>query len=343
LSGRNPGQAPPTLFEYLPKDAILFVDESHVTVPQIGGMYNGDRARKNVLVEYGFRLPSALDNRPLQFEEWDNMRPQTIFVSATPGKIELNWTDQQYVQQIIRPTGLLDPICIIRPVDTQVDDLMNECVIAQKASQRVLVTTLTKKMAENLTEYLINLGIKAVYLHSDIQTIERVEIIRDLRKGIHEVLVGVNLLREGLDIPECSLVAILDADKEGFLRSETSLIQTIGRAARNTEGRVILYADKITNSLRKAISETERRRKLQEDYNKEHNIIPISITKTIVDNLFGNIITETDVVEHITNEQIEKKLPLLRKEMLRLAADLEFEKASEIRDEIHKLEAMLLI
>jgi len=342
LSGRGPGQAPPTLFEYLPKDALLFVDESHVSVPQVGGMYNGDRARKQTLVEHGFRLPSALDNRPLKFEEWDGMRPQTVFVSATPGKIELAWTNQQYTQQIIRPTGLLDPICIIRPVETQVDDLMNECVSAKKKGQRVLATTLTKKMAENLTEYLIGLGVKAVYLHSDVQTMERVEIIRDLRKGIHDVLVGVNLLREGLDIPECSLVAILDADKEGFLRSETALIQTIGRAARNTEGRVILYADKMTNSLQKALSETERRRKLQQEHNQLYNITPITIDKAVIENLFDSVVSKEDASEKLTTAQIEKQLPILRKQMLKFAAELEFEQASETRDQIRKLEAMLL-
>lgn len=347
LSGRGPGQPPPTLFEYLPKNALLFVDESHVSVPQVGGMYNGDRARKQNLVEYGFRLPSALDNRPLKFEEWDRMRPQTIFVSATPGKIEMGLTNQQFVQQIIRPTGLLDPICIMRPVETQVDDLLNECVLAKAVNHRVLVTTLTKKMAENLTEYLLELGIKAVYLHSDVQTIERVEIIRDLRKGIYEVLVGVNLLREGLDIPECSLIAILDADKEGFLRSETSLIQTIGRAARHTEGRVILYADKMTNSLQKAISETQRRRAIQEAHNTLHGIVPTSIIKDIAESLFSDSKASKEKKEAIeaklTTSQIEKQLPVLRKQMLKFAADLEFEKASEIRDKIRQLEAMLLI
>lgn len=343
LSGRGPGNPPPTLFEYLPKDALLFVDESHVSVPQIGGMYNGDRARKQTLVEHGFRLPSALDNRPLKFEEWNSMRPQTVFISATPGKIELNWTNQEYVRQVIRPTGLLDPICIVRPVETQVDDLLNECVKAKEKGHRVLVTTLTKKMAENLTSYLVELNVKAVYLHSDVQTMERVEIIRDLRKGKHDVLVGVNLLREGLDIPECSLVAILDADKEGFLRSETALVQTIGRAARNLEGRVILYADKITTALKNALTETEKRRELQQEYNHDHGITPTSINKTVVENLFGSIhIEEKDIPENLTSAQAEKQLPALRKEMFRLASELEFEKASELRDQIRKLEAMLL-
>ncbi len=342
LSGRGAGSPPPTLFEYLPKNAILFVDESHVTVPQVGGMYNGDRARKQTLVEYGFRLPSALDNRPLRFEEWDSMRPQTIFVSATPGKIELDLTNQQYVQQVIRPTGLLDPVCIVRPVETQVDDLMNECVSAKNKGHRVLVTTLTKKMAEHLTDYLTNLGINAVYLHSDVQTLERVEIIRDLRKGKHDVLVGVNLLREGLDIPECSLVAILDADKEGFLRSETALIQTIGRAARHIEGRVILYADKMTKALKNSISETSRRRKIQDEYNKKNNITPSTIDKKIVDNLF-DIISDTNSNDSkLTISDIEKELPALRKEMLKFASELEFEKAAQIRDKIKTLESMLL-
>lgn len=342
LSGRGSGSPPPTLFEYLPKNSILFVDESHVTVPQVGGMYNGDRARKQTLVEYGFRLPSALDNRPLRFEEWDLMRPQTVFVSATPGKIELELTNQQYIQQVIRPTGLLDPVCIIRPVETQVDDLMNECVIAKSKGHRVLVTTLTKKMAEHLTDYLINLGINAVYLHSDVQTLERVEIIRDLRKGKHDVLIGVNLLREGLDIPECSLVAILDADKEGFLRSETALIQTIGRAARHIEGRVILYADKMTKALKNSISETSRRRMIQDAYNKQNNINPSTIEKKVVDNLF-DIISDTHSNDSkLTISDIEKELPVLRKEMLKFASELEFEKAAEIRDKIKTLESMLL-
>jgi len=251
LSGRGPGEPPPTLFEYLPQDAILFVDESHVSVSQVGGMYNGDRARKSTLVEYGFRLPSALDNRPLKFEEWDAMRPQTIFVSATPAPLELQMSGGEYVEQIIRPTGLVDPDCIVRPASTQVDDLLKECKTVVEQGSRILVTTLTKKMAEDLTDYLTEIGIKAVYLHSDVVTLERIEIIQALRHGTYDVLVGVNLLREGLDIPECALVAILDADKEGFLRSKTSLIQTIGRAARNVDGRVILYADKMTKSLGK--------------------------------------------------------------------------------------------
>ncbi len=346
LAGRGQGVAPPTLFEYLPADALLFVDESHVTVPQIGGMFNGDRARKSVLVEYGFRLPSALDNRPLTFAEWDKMRPQTVFVSATPGKLELQYTNGEYIEQVIRPTGLMDPICIIRPVETQVDDLLNECNMAVEKGQRVLVTTLTKKMAENLAEYLTEIGVKAVYLHSDIDTIERVEIIRDLRKGIYDVLIGVNLLREGLDIPECCLVAILDADKEGFLRSETSLIQTIGRAARNVEGRVILYADKETNSIKRAVGETDRRRKVQQQYNEEHGITPQTIKKPIGD-IIGSIYEQDHLTiptdEEMENpEKIKAKIQKLHKEMIKLAADLEFEKAAEVRDQIHKLENSLL-
>jgi excinuclease ABC subunit B len=343
LSGRNAGEPPPTLFEYIPKDAILFVDESHVTVPQVGGMYNGDRARKQNLVEYGFRLPSALDNRPLKFEEWDEMRPQTVFVSATPGPMELKLTDGKYIEQVIRPTGLVDPPCIIRPASTQVDDLLNECKNVVAKGMRVLVTTLTKKMAENLTEYLKEIGLKAVYLHSDVDTIERIEIIRDLRKGINDVLVGVNLLREGLDIPECGLVAILDADKEGFLRSKTSLVQTIGRAARNVDGRVILYADKSTNSIEYAISETDRRRNIQLAYNKEHNITPQSI-KSHIREVLGSVYEHDHLTIPIEEEVIgdEKKikqaLEKLRKDMLKAASDLEFEKAAELRDKIQVLE-----
>ena len=283
LSGRKPGEPPPTLFEYFPDNAIIFVDESHVTVPQLNGMYKGDRSRKSTLAEYGFRLPSCMDNRPLKFEEWDLMRTQTIFVSATPGPWELEQTKGKYIDQVIRPTGLIDPEVEVRPAKNQVDDLMHECKKVVEKNYRVLVTTLTKKMAEDLTEYLHENGIKVRYLHSDIDTLERIEIMRDLRMGVFDVLVGINLLREGLDIPECALVGILDADKEGFLRSETSLIQTIGRAARNVEGKVILYADKETKSIKKAILETKRRREIQLDYNKKNKIDAKSIKKEISD------------------------------------------------------------
>ena len=272
LSGRGAGEPPPTLFEYLPENALLIVDESHVTVPQIGAMYKGDFTRKSTLSEYGFRLPSCLDNRPLKFEEWEQFRPQTIYVSATPGNWELERTGGVFTEQIVRPTGLIDPVCIVRPTETQVDDIIAECREAAENGTRVLVTTLTKKMAEALTEYMHEAGVKVRYVHSDVDTLERIEIIRDLRLGVFDVLIGINLLREGLDIPECALVGILDADKEGYLRSRTSLIQTIGRAARNAEGRVILYADKITDSMRYALDETERRRAKQEEWNKAHGI-----------------------------------------------------------------------
>ena len=281
LSGREPGEAPPTLFEYLPHNALLFVDESHVTVPQLGGMYKGDRSRKSTLSEYGFRLPSCMDNRPLKFEEWESMRPQTLFISATPGPWELERTQGVFTEQIIRPTRLIDPKIEIRSAKTQVEDLIAECKKIIEKKYRVLVTTLTKRMSEDLTEYMYENGIRVKYLHSDIDTLERIEIIRDLRKGVFDVLVGINLLREGLDIPECALVAILDADKEGFLRSERSLVQTIGRAARNVDGKVILYADKNTESMKKAISETDRRRKIQEIYNLENNITPTTIKRDI--------------------------------------------------------------
>jgi len=349
LSGRNAGEPPPTLFEYLPKDALLFIDESHVTVPQVGGMYNGDRARKTTLVEHGFRLPSALDNRPLQFAEWDQMRPQTIFVSATPGKYELERVDGDVAEQLIRPTGLIDPECIVRPVEHQVDDLIGECKTMAAKGLRVLVTTLTKRMAEDLTEYMTDVGLKVSYLHSDVETLARVEIIRDLRKGTYDVLVGVNLLREGLDIPECGLVAILDADKEGFLRSATALIQTIGRAARNVEGRVILYADRMTNSLTKALDETDRRRDIQRAYNKKHGITPASIKKSL-SSVLGSVYEEDYVTVPI--DKGKKTLPKgksletygeeLRKKMLQAAADLEFEKAAQLRDELHALESEAL-
>jgi excinuclease ABC subunit B len=340
LSGRNSGEPPPTLFEYLPDNCLVFVDESHVTIPQLNGMYKGDYTRKKTLSEYGFRLPSCMDNRPLKFEEWDLMRPQTIFVSATPGEWELNQTKGAFAEQIIRPTGLIDPEIYIRPAKNQIDDLLNECLTVSKNDQRVLVTTLTKKMAEDLTEFLDENGIKVRYMHSDIETLERIEIIRDLRLGIFDVLIGINLLREGLDIPECALVAILDADKEGFLRSEISLIQTIGRAARNIDGRVILYADKETESIKKAIKETSRRREIQLNYNKKNNITAQSIKSKINDILEG--IYEKDYVSFDENipvgNNLKKHLKMLEKEMKKAAENLEFEQAAKLRDEIRKLQ-----
>ncbi|MDC0857166.1 excinuclease ABC subunit UvrB [Rickettsiales bacterium] len=345
LSNRTAGEAPPTLFEYLPNNAILFVDESHATVPQISAMYNGDKARKSSLIEHGFRLPSALDNRPLKFEEWDQMRPTTVFVSATAGKFELEKTNQEYVQQIIRPTGLIDPECDIRPTENQVDNLIDSCRDVIKKKMRILVTTLTKKMAENLSGYLSDAGFKTVYMHSDIKTLERVEIIQSLRNGKYDILVGVNLLREGLDIPECGLVAILDADKEGFLRSETSLIQTIGRAARNSESYVILYADKITGSMQRALNETNRRREIQIAHNIKHNITPKTINKSVFDymeNLVGNVGAK-DIKKELKIKNPIKHVENLRKKMLQYAADLEFEKAAEIRNEIKKIEKMELL
>lgn len=345
LTGRNAGEPPPTLFEYLPEDALLFVDESHISIPQIGGMFRGDFNRKSTLAEYGFRLPSCVDNRPLKFEEWDKMRPQSIFVSATPGDWELAQSKGVFAEQVIRPTGLTDPICDVRPVENQIDDLMEECrkVILQK--ERVLVTTLTKKMAEDLTEYLNDNGIKVRYLHSDIDTLERIEIIRDLRLGVFDVLVGINLLREGLDIPECSLVAILDADKEGFLRSQRSLIQTIGRAARNAHGRVILYADKITDSIKNALDETNRRRQKQIQYNIEHGITPQTIKKSISSTL--KEMTETDFVKDDSDKKqledvknIDKLLREYKKKMQDAAANLEFEEAMVYRDKIKELEQL---
>ncbi len=341
LSGRKPGEPPPTLFEYFPDNAIIFVDESHVTVPQLNGMYKGDRSRKSTLAEYGFRLPSCLDNRPLKFEEWDLMRTQTIFVSATPGPWELEQTKGKYIDQVIRPTGLIDPEVEVRPAKNQVDDLMHECKKVVEKNYRVLVTTLTKKMAEDLTEYLHENGIKVRYLHSDIDTLERIEIMRDLRMGVFDVLVGINLLREGLDIPECALVGILDADKEGFLRSETSLIQTIGRAARNVEGKVILYADKETKSIKKAILETKRRREIQLDYNKKNKIDAKSIKKEISDILES--VYEKDYVKISEGSNIggnlKKHLKGLNKKMKDAASNLEFEEAAKLRDEIRKLES----
>ena len=341
LSGRKPGEPPPTLFEYFPDNTLVFVDESHVTVPQLNGMFKGDRSRKSTLAEYGFRLPSCMDNRPLKFEEWDMMRTQTIFVSATPGPWELNQTKGKYIDQVIRPTGLIDPNVEIRPAKNQVDDLMHECKKVVEKNSRVLVTTLTKKMAEDLTEYLHENGVKVRYLHSDIDTLERIEIMRDLRLGVFDVLVGINLLREGLDIPECALVGILDADKEGFLRSETSLIQTIGRAARNIEGKVILYADKETKSIKKAIEETDRRRKIQLDYNKKNKIDAKSVKKEISDILES--VYEKDYVKVSEGSNIggnlKKHLKALDKKMKDAASNLEFEEAAKIRDEIRKLES----
>lgn len=347
LSGKKAGEAPPTLFEYLPKDAIFFVDESHVSVSQIGGMYNGDRARKTTLVEHGFRLPSALDNRPLKFEEWDAMRPQTIFVSATPNKFELDRTQGEVVEQLIRPTGLVDPEYQIRPATTQVDDLLGECKKVAEAGYRILVTTLTKKMAEDLTEYMQDAGLKVVYVHSDVQTLDRIEIIRELRKGTYDVLVGVNLLREGLDIPECALVAILDADKEGFLRSETALIQTIGRAARNVDGKVILYADKMTGSMERALAETDRRRKIQQEHNIKHGITPESIKKAIAPSMNAEAEETTTVNvkgrrKQLNGEELLKHIEQLKKQMRDHAQNLEFEQAASLRDELHKLEALAL-
>jgi len=347
LTGRNPGEPPPTLFEYLPENALLIVDESHVTVPQLGGMYRGDFNRKSVLAEFGFRLRSCVDNRPLKFEEWDRFRPQSLFVSATPGPWELERTGGAFVEQVIRPTGLIDPVVDIRPVERQVDDLLAECRAAALAANRVLVTTLTKRMAEELTEYLNENGVRVRYLHSDIDTLERVEIIRDLRLGVFDVLVGINLLREGLDIPECALVAILDADKEGFLRSTTSLIQTIGRAARNIDGRVVLYADHETESIKRALAETNRRRTKQAAWNEAHGITPQSVKKGIgkaLESVFEqDYVTVAPEIDGAADALIGKDLRAviadLETRMRHAAADLEFEQAARLRDEIRRLEA----
>ncbi|WP_111430803.1 excinuclease ABC subunit UvrB [Rhodobacteraceae bacterium DSL-40] len=350
LTGRKPGEPPPTLFEYIPDNAIVFADESHVSVPQIGGMYRGDFRRKFTLAEHGFRLPSCTDNRPLKFEEWDAMRPQSVFVSATPAAWELEQAGGVFTEQVIRPTGLLDPPVEIRPVEMQVDDLLDEVRKVAGAGNRVLVTVLTKRMAEDLTEYLHEQGIRVRYMHSDIDTLERIEILRDLRLGAFDVLVGINLLREGLDIPECALVAILDADKEGFLRSETSLIQTVGRAARNADGRVIMYADHITGSMERAIAETNRRREKQVAYNEEHGITPATVRKNVADVLEGVFKGDTDMsrvtakvaAKPLVGANLRTHLDALHKEMLKAAENLEFEEAARLRDEIKRLEAVEL-
>lgn len=339
LSQRKPGSRPYTLIDYFPDDFVLFVDESHVSIPQVGGMYEGDRSRKQNLVDFGFRLPSALDNRPLKFKEFEKLINQTVYVSATPGPYEMEKTGGKVVEQIIRPTGLLDPIIEVKPVENQIDDLIENIHKTIEKKERVLVTTLTKRMAEDLTDYLSENGIKVKYLHSDIKTIERSEIIRDLRLGKFDVLVGINLLREGLDLPEVSLIAILDADKEGFLRSETSLIQTIGRAARNSEGRVIMYADKITRSMQKAIDETERRRKIQKEFNEKHGITPTTIKKNISEIIQVTKSTENveEIKEEFSHEQVENIIINLETEMYKAAEELDFERAAEIRDQIAKM------
>jgi len=346
LTGRLPGEPPPTLFEYLPENALLFVDESHQTVPQVGGMARGDHRRKITLAEYGFRLPSCIDNRPLRFNEWDAMRPQSIYVSATPGSWEMERTGGVFSEQVIRPTGLIDPPVEVRPIESQVDDLVHEAKLTAAKGYRSLVTTLTKRMAEDLTEYLHEAGMKVRYMHSDVETLERIELIRDLRLGVYDVLVGINLLREGLDIPECGLVAILDADKEGFLRSETSLIQTIGRAARNVDGKVILYADRVTGSMERAMLETSRRREKQEKFNLENGITPETIRRGISD-IVGHLSSRDQVTvdtgiedaPHMVGHNLRAYIEDLEKKMRAAAADLEFEEAGRLRDEIRKLEA----
>ncbi|CAG9001093.1 MAG: UvrABC system protein B [Candidatus Celerinatantimonas neptuna] len=348
LSGRGPGEPPPTLIDYLPPDGLLVIDESHVTVPQLGAMYKGDRSRKETLVEYGFRLPSALDNRPLKFEEFESITPQTVFVSATPGPYEKEKSDGRFVEQVVRPTGLLDPRIEVRPVATQVDDLLSEARIRSAKGERVLVTTLTKRMAEDLTDYLDEHGVKVRYLHSDIDTVERMEIIRDLRLGKFDVLVGINLLREGLDMPEVSLVTILDADKEGFLRSERSIIQTIGRAARNLEGTAILYADKITGSMEKAIEETNRRRAIQNAFNEKHGITPKALNKKVSDVMslgqgrIDRVLKAKGKLKVLTPEQLMAQIQTLEKQMYQHARDLEFEKAAALRDEVKHLQQQLV-
>lgn len=353
LTGRATGEPPPTLFEYIPPNAIVFADESHVAVPQIGAMYKGDFNRKSTLAEHGFRLPSCLDNRPLKFEEWDRMRTQSVFVSATPQNWEMEQAMGIFTEQIIRPTGLVDPQIEIRPIDTQVDDLLAEIKKVAAKGHRILVTTLTKRMAEDLTEYLHEHGVRVRYMHSDIDTLERIEILRDLRLGAFDALIGINLLREGLDIPECALVAILDADKEGFLRSETSLIQTIGRAARHAEGRVIMYADRITGSMQRALEETDRRRDKQIAYNKKHGITPLSVQKNVRDAMNGEFTADTDLSRITTRidsespaqigKNLQTHLEALRKNMVEAAQNLEFEEAARLRDEVRRLEAVELM
>jgi len=345
LTGKNPGEPPPTLLDYLPKDALMVIDESHQTVPQLGAMYKGDQSRKGTLVEYGFRLPSAKDNRPLNFEEFEERRGQTIYVSATPGNFELEKSGGEVVEQIIRPTGLLDPIVEVRPVKGQIDDLLEECRVRAERNERVLVTTLTKRMAENLSEYFAEVGVKVSYLHSDIKTLERIKILRDLRRGEYDVLVGINLLREGLDLPEVSLVAILDADKEGFLRSERSLIQTIGRAARNADGKAILYADKITDSMNKAITETARRREIQQAYNEEHGITPTTIVKSIDATLvtayeadYFKVPLDIEKFEEYSPKQLKETIAQLEADMRAAAKEMKFEQAAEIRDKLKYLQ-----